>query len=292
MPVKVTMFFNAGRYSWSESHYLIAATTFQQALTPSALLANSRFALLAEFCNLIGVRLSSVPANRQVYDLPPFDWPGTVSLGTLPAIDPQYEPIFTSLMVNLQAVGGNKNLYLAGVPDAIVSTNPVYNGGYAPTAAFAQALLVYLTLLTSKSGALASWGYRARLPGTMQNVIDVGTQSGYGNNIGVSTAADPGLPDGSEAYTVGFRTINPRVPNLSGAYKVLHVIPPGSGSSAFTTVLNETGNVEADNFLTLGKIGPLTFQYLSYANYGPPKIVRRKRGGSYGAPRGRSRVRR
>jgi hypothetical protein len=195
-------------------------------------------------------------------------------------------------MVNFQNTLSNKNLYIAGVPDDIVDTSPGHQGGYYPTVQFGTSLTAYLLFLLGQSSSGASWGFRSRLHVPMQAALDVGTQSGFGNNLGVSTALNPGVPVGSEAYAIGFKTSNPRLPNLSGAYRVTGVIPPGSGQPNWITVLGDTGNVDATNFLALGSIGPLQYQYLAYQNSSVIRVVRRKRGGSYGRPLGRSRARR
>jgi hypothetical protein len=194
-------------------------------------------------------------------------------------------------MLKMQGVGATKNLYLAGVPDDIIQYLPGTVGGYNPTGAFSAALLSYLSVLTGGTAG-ATWGFRSRSPQPFTNVLGVGTQAGYNNNAGVSTATNPGIPPGSEAYLKGFRTINPRVPNLSGAYQVIAVIPPGSGNPNWVTVLGETGNVQGSNFEALGYIQPLVFTYIKYVNGVAVRATHRKRGGSYGLPRGRSRVRR
>jgi hypothetical protein len=292
MTVKVTMFMGAGSYSWSESHYLLGASTFQAAIQPAAQLATFRFGLLGDNAFIIGVRLSAVPANRQVFDLQPSNWPAEIVLGGNPSTEDQFEPPFTSLMLNLENANANKNLYLAGVPDNIVSTQPGHIGSYYPTVAFGTALTVYMFFLLGQNSQGTQWGFRSRQKMPAQAVIDVGTQAGYGNNMGLTTAADPGIPVGSEAYTLGFKTKNPRIPNISGAYKVVGVIAPGSGQPFWITVLGQTGNVDPNNFLTFGFLEPLQFQYLQYQSYHFVRITHRKRGGSYGLPRGRSRARR
>lgn len=292
MPVKVTIFMSFGNYSWSESHYLIGASTFQSAIIPAAALASLRFACLGTYSTIIGTRLSSVPANRQVLDLTSNSWPAELTTAPSGGFDQQDEPIFTSLLLNFENTVANKNLYLAGIPDDVVNTTPGHTGSYFPTRSFSIALGAYAGTLVGIGSQGASWGFRSRMPQPSQTVLNVGTQAGFGNNMGLETAGNPGIAAGNEAYTLGFKTINPRVPNLSGAYRVLGVIPPGSGQPNWITVLNDTGNVEPSNFLTFGSIQPLMFQYLPYQNYHVVRVTHRKRGASYGAPRGRSRARR
>jgi hypothetical protein len=290
--IKCTMFFEAFRYSWSESHYLIGIDQFATAVTPAGVLASARAGCLGVYAKLVAVRLSAVPANRQVYELPLNDFLQVSQQLSNPAgFNSQADAAFTALMLNLANNSGNKNLYLAGVPDDIVEFLPSTSNGYRPTANFTTALNQYMSVLTTQVSGFA-WGFRSRDPQPHQNVIEVGTQAGFGNNAGVTTAANPGVPVGSEAYLKGFKVINPRLPSLAGAYQVIGVIPPGSGNPNWITVLGETGNVEGSNFEALGYIQPLAFTYIPYARWRVVRVTHRKRGGSFDSPRGRSRVRR
>jgi hypothetical protein len=283
------MFMQANVYSWSEAHYLLGIDQFNASIIPAGVLATVRNGLLGSFAGVTGVRLSQVPANRLTFDLPPSNWPATPPTGPIP--DNQFDAPFTSLMLKMQGAGATKNLYLAGIPDDIVQYLPGTHGGYNPTGAFTSAINSYLSVLTASVGA-ATWGFRSRLPQPFTNVLGVQSQAGYNNNAGVVTATNPGVLVGQEAYLKGFRVINPRVPNLAGAYQVIAVIPPGSGNPNWITVLGETGNVEGTNFEVYGYIQLLAFTYIQYVNGVVKRATHRKRGGSYGRPRGRSRVRR
>lgn len=286
------MFFAAENYSWSESHYFLGGNDFVSAVLPAQTLVQNRKPLLGDYANLTACRLSYVPANRQIYDLNR----GAIltagaSFAMIPGGNSSDQP-FTSLMVNLQNQVANKNLYLAGIPDGVIQVNPNFPSGYEPGGDFDTQLSYYLGYLCGNNGGAGTWGFRSRLRNASIMINGLESQPGYNNNIGVSTAVNPGVPAGSEAYITGFKRINPRVPSLAGAYTVVAVIPPGSGSANFVTVLQETGNVDPDNFLALGVISPLIFQYLPYQNYRVVRATHRKRGGSYGLPRGRSRARR
>lgn len=292
MPVKVTMFFTAENYSWSEAHYYLQGGAFQAALAPAIQLATLRTAVLGDYAALVAVRLSSVPANRQVYEIPASNWPGLVTetggfLGTFSSDQP-----FVALMINMTAPTANKNLYLSGIPDNTVVVNPAYPNGYDPSGVFTTALNSYMTYLAPGNTGSSAWGFRSQQSFVGIPVAAVGTQSGYNNDIGLQTLFNPNVPAGQDARLVGFRTINPRVPNLSGSYRVAAVIPPSSGVATWTTVLSQTGNVSPTNFFALGSITPLTYNYVPYQNWRVVRATHRKRGGSYGRPRGRSRVRR
>jgi hypothetical protein len=286
------MFFEAQRYSWSEAHYYLAVNDFNSTIGPATSLCMLREALTGQYADLVGCRLSYVPANRQVFDLrnsalggggPRFD--------TIMGGETTDQP-FTSILLNIQNLNANKNLYLSGIPDGVIVIDPNYPNGYEPQGDFGNQLTGYMNFLTGMGTSGGLWGFRSRVKLAGQNVSNVADQPGYGNNIGVETAANPGIAVGQSAYLTGFKRINPRTPSLAGAYIVVAVIPPGSGNPNFITVLQETGNVDEDNFLALGVIAPLQFQYLPYQNWILVRVTHRKRGGSYALPRGRSRARR
>jgi hypothetical protein len=290
--IKVTLFMGAEGYSWSESHYYLGTNDFGSTNGPAVSLAQLRNATLGQYANVLAARMSYVPANRQVFEVDLSQLFGSSQLFTaIPGGDNSDQP-FTALMMNLQNLASNKNLYLAGIPDGVVVINPNFPNGFEPGGDFANELKGYMNFLTGQGVSTPAWGFRSRikLPGTMVNAV--ASQPGYNNNIGVSTAVDPGIAAGSEANLTGFKRINTRVPSLAGAYEVIAVIPPGSGNPNWITVLGETGNVQEDNFFKLGVIAPLTFQYLPYQSWHVVRVTHRKRGGSFGLPRGRSRARR
>lgn len=293
MTVKVTMFFQAFNYSWSETHFLLGVSDFQPAVSPASFLAKDRQDLLGAYAQLVNVRLSYVPANRQIYDLPRTSWPaqGANNSGTGQIDEIATDAPFTALMLNLQNLVANKNLYLAGIPDIDVVFSPQTPNGFNVENSFLSPLLQYMAFLTGVSSS-NSWGFRSRLDGPALMIQTLQSEPLYKNNIGVFTTANPGIAVGSEAYLKGFKTANPRVPNLSGSYMVGAVIPPGSGQPNWETVLFRTADVDPTNFMQLGSIQPLVYRYLPYQTWRPVRVTHRKRGGSYALPRGKSRVRR
>ena len=294
MTIKITMFFQSFNYSWSESHYALGISTFNGAFNGAALLANLRQDLLGFNAFLVNVRLSYVPANRQIYDLPRTAWPalGALQTGTDIVNDDTTDAPFVSLLVNLQNLLANKNLYLAGIPDIDVVFSPASPNGFKVQADFQAPLVTYMNALTGMSGNATQFGFRSRLTQPSFPVMRVQSEPLYKNNIGVFTAANPGIAIGSEAYMMGFKTANPKIPNLSGSYIVGAVIQPGSGEPNWETVLFRTAAVDPGNFNTLGSIQPLVFTYLPYQSWRPVRVTHRKRGGSYALPRGKLRARR
>lgn len=294
MTIKITMIFNAFKFSWAEAHYDLGHTTFNGAIPIAAELATRRQNLLGNYAVLENVRLSNVPANRLTFDLLRSFWPGEQVLSTTgPSFDQSTDSPFSSLLLSMNGSTAHKNLYLAGIPDYDVQWSPTSPNGYFPDGNFALALNAYMSLLIGTSGAgFPALGFRVTAGGFGTHANGVASQPGWNNNIGVLTEFNPNIAVGQVAVARGFRSINPRVPNLSGAYEVQAVIPPGSGNANYTTVLARTASVQDDNFQLLGTITLQAFDYEAYSDWRGVRVTHRKRGASYGKPVGKSRARR
>jgi hypothetical protein len=291
--IKVTLFMVQGKFSWSETHYLINIPDFVDAIPPATVLAGLRAALLGNNAALVQVRLSKSPASRQVFDLNPSTWTHTGVWPSDPAggtysSDRAYSALMMRISTNLAP---GKNLYLAGIPDNVIETGPTIPDGYVLQPAFSYPLYAYMNYLVG-SGGFSGWGYRSRDAIGDMNAVGISTSALYPNAVGISSLTTlPGVGLGKEVFLSGWRRINPRVPGLSGAYNVVGYNPAGVSTAFDTYFLGETGNVAPTNLIPFGKIGPLVYDYVQYQSWSTRKAVSRKRGGSFDLPRGRSRVR-
>ncbi len=289
--VKVTMFMQQGKYTWSEAHYLLNYFDFPSALAPAYGMCTLRAKCLGNNAALVGCRLSLAPSNRQVYDLNPQVWPAHGSWPSDPGGGNYSSDLaYSALLVKVLGVTSSKNLYFAGVPDNVILTDPSAPDGYVQTPSFATPFYNYMVFIASLAGNTGV-GFRSR--DKSQDVFSLGlvTNALYPNAIGVQAiSALPGIGLHSEVYLSGWRRSNTRIPGLSGAYQVVGYIPAGISGGNDTYFLGETGNVSPTNFLGLGNIGPLLYNYIGYQGWDVRKAVSRKRGGSYGLPRGRSRA--
>lgn len=292
MTVKVTLIFSAFRYSWAEAHYDISDTSFTAAIPSAAQLAKLRQDCLGKYASLDTVRLSHYPSNRLTFDVPRSAWPGMGQIqSSTGGEETSTDSPFSAILMSMNTSTAHRSLYLAGAPDVDVQWTPSSPDGYLPSGPFNANVIAYMQNLIGV-GSFASWGTRVDASNLGTQVTAVQNQIGFGNDVGVLTAANPGLIVGKPAKLFGFRTINPRLPNLSGSYDVLAVLPPGSGSSSWTTILARTQGVEGTNFSVYGTIVEKAYQVEAYTDWSLVRVTHRKRGASYGRPLGKSSARR
>ncbi len=292
-PVKVTMFMQQGRFSWSEAHYLLNYFDLASAVNPAYQVANLRALCLGRNAAMAGVRLSQTPANRRVVDLNPalFSttgiWPADPAGGNWSSDQP-----YSALLVKVPGVTSSKNLYFAGIPDNVILTDATNPAGFTMVPAFGTAFNNYMSYIANNAGN-SGVGFRSRNKGGDIFSAGLVTNALFPNAIGVQALIPvDGLGVGSEAYLSGWRRINTRSPGLAGVFQVTGYIPPGASGGLATYFLGETGNISPTNFLGLGAIGPLNWNYINYSGWVTRRAVGRKRGGSYDRPRGKSSVRR
>lgn len=300
MPVKVTLEMTAADFSWSETHYYLPGNSLQAAAPSALVLAQARAKLLGYGGGVFGVRLSSVPASRTVLDalLGTSGYSGTWTSG--PGASPvDYIAAYTNiaLMIQMSASSGpTKNLYLAGLPQAVQLVQVDYRADYTLTdPQLNAALQQYMAILVppgNSQGSTSAWGYRQRNPTGPTPIIGISESTDFTPLINVTCTTMPGVTIGSSVYITGTRRESTRLPGLAGAYVVKNTVSV-VGTPTFTTyTLSDTAGVTAANFYKLGQIQPTVYQYVGYTGWTPDKLATRKRGVSLGAPRGRSRRRR
>lgn len=308
MPVKVELLMEAFGQSWSEAHYWLLNGNLQQALSQGTVLATYRALALGLGANVTAVRASAVPANLSTTsnNNGGFGWfpnviadpTKTIWQATLPNVSLLLRLFSTTV---LQAPP--KALYLAAPPTIAVQgganqnqdDNIVANGG----ATFLQNLKAYLFQLTGYSPPNSSqpqtlWGYRIRDLSASVNALGVVASAGAPAMIGIQTLSPLfQVVAGSEVYVKGFRRLNDEQPGLNKTWRVASVISANPPTvPLYTYFLLNSGAISPTNFQSFGIIAPLEFLYVPYdANYDIVKAVTRKRGGSIGLRRGRSRTR-
>jgi hypothetical protein len=293
--IKVTLELLQERRAWTEAHYAITAATFADAAAPATNLGILRAACCGNKATLTGIRLSEVPANRVVDDVP---FPGPYG-GTWPS-DPTnlvYDSAFGNMALLFSMTGliasataaPPKHLYLAGLP---VETFQVGAGGgddFTLTGPVNAAVSAYLNYLAFAGQQY--WGYRTRSNLNRTQAQGLVTNALTPVQIGVVAPTLPGVVAGSEVFLTGWKRTNTRIQGLEGAFRVASVTTAAGPPSISTYYLFNTGNVSPLNFNDPGFITPLSFQFAAYQSWDPVKTVTRKRGGSLNGPRGRSRVR-
>ena len=290
MPMKATMIFRLGSATWSEAHY---SGTLTDPTTPAAAaaaiqLAKKRVPLLGGGAFLVRLRLSRTDIPRVVVN------PSLAGVVTGQIPDAANYDTFDAAPPNNCAVvrvdnnaGSAANLYLGGVPQGaldITDTQPQYwrwNSGYV------NLWNAYVAEL------IMNWKFRtvlAQVGVPVQALLNTLLPS-PAIQLNTAVVIGPNLVAPFEVTLSGFRRSNTRLPGLSGIYTVTASGPAVAPLPGFLYTLGETGNVEEGNFTKLGKVALFSYAYTGYANINVTKAGTRKRGGSQGAPRGRSRPR-
>lgn len=285
MSIRATLLMSAGKYTWSESHYWIGGTTLQGSYNAGAALGSARAALLGQNARLDNVRMSEDGATRRVQYLDPalFD-----HVSRLPP--DMGDDVYTSdrpnssVLVRFLSPVGYKLLYLAGIPDGMVVTDPLFPKGIKILPQWAAVWNTYKGLLAG------TWGYRAKQNGPAGIVKFVITNSMYPGKVGVQTDGLISLNSGDTVQLKGFRRENPRSKDLNGIWRVGQVTEPVSPSPTWTYFLERSSGVDPFNFYKLGTIAKLEYQIVPYGGALIERAVTRKRGGSFMLPRGRLRT--
>jgi hypothetical protein len=308
MPVKFEMLMQGFGQSWSEAHYFLPSDSLQAALAYSNVIAGARANCLGLGATVTAVRASAVPGNRETASFnnqgqgwapqAVADAAHNVWQATLPNV---------ALLIRFYSTSGGfyppKSLNLASPPTIAVQAganqnlddNLVANGG----AAFLLALKYYLLNLTgyfppSVATQQSVWGYRARDESGFEPAQGVVASAGAPAMVGIQTTSPLiGVTAGGRVYVKGFRRLNDESPGLNGNWRVATFVPSNPPTVPYNTYyfLN-SGGVSPTNFTTYGIIMPEEYVYVPYdPNYDIVKAVTRKRGGSIGLRRGRSRTR-
>lgn len=294
--IKVTFIFNNGRASPTESHYSSAGTTFASVGPQAAQLATLRASLLGYGATLNQVRLSDSANPRDVILLDastfngkgPYNAPATVPGAAQVDVDQANASVLARVLTSRVP----KNYYLSNVPDDIIGTGMLDGTNLTPS--FNPQWFSYWQTYAGIAGnppanALCSgrWGCLEKQPSNQQVCTAAVPIGAYAPFASVITAQPLAAIVGGKILVKGFRSVNPRLRSLSGVYKVLAILTGNQYVLAGTTAA-EVANVQN----LPGSAYDLTYSVATYTYATLVKGTSRRRGGSVGLPRGRSRTRR
>jgi hypothetical protein len=285
MTVKVTLMMSLGKASWSEAHFLAGADSFSAAQSNAVALANARAGMLGGDATIDAVRLSlfAVPRYVEYLDGSLFSDSGSWS-GDTEEYTGNHPNL--ALLCRASSSGDQKNLYLAGFPEAIAQQGTTFKGGYIPNSQFITRFAAF------KAALLNGFSFPARLfTGSQRCSGPLVQNAQFPGMVGVPTAAAVGLAVGDQAYVYGFRRINTKIGHINGLWQVRGILAGAAPGSVIYFLANTSG-VDPNNFFVLGNIVANQHTFENYSDLVAKKVVSRKRGATLGAPRGRSRTRR
>lgn len=287
MPYKATIFFVSNRYLWSEAYF--STGTFDVNNVPAALsnLVNTRANLLGVGAEIYAVRVSNVPANRQVVDIDigGFQVNGAFGQGLLALNqDPAFSTIpNVAMVIKCLIPSGSKLIYCAGIPKGVVedAATPTQRINPLQVQGFADALQAWLKFLGTNQ-----WGCQSQVNTVLQQAVGPPTDGPQTQPlIGITVAAQqPTWTVGSDMLVKGWKRVNPRSPGLTGRYILAAPLPT---IAPWTYYLLNTQAVSPTNFKTIGKIGLLsqTIELFTLATL--DTVTTRKRGVRTLGPLGR-----
>lgn len=290
--IRVTMYFSAGYYSWTESWWL-SASDFKAAAKPAQLMASFRAPLLGFGARLDEVRLTTDMATRQVYFLPPDSFARTGRFDdSIPGITTADEP-YSAVLVKVTSVDGYEKIsYLSGFPDGIVTV-----GDVVPATKDVGPL--WLQLFNGWKAEMravqARWRSKTRqqVAGTEAPIIGIQINALPPGEVGVITAAGfPALPAGEELQIKGASRIsgpNPR--QLNGNWFVSSSMPVTSPVPGNIFYLRHSQAVDVSQLIRYGTLSAIDYEYRTFDDATIDSATHRKRGVRTGRPLGRSKTR-
>jgi hypothetical protein len=300
---RLTLYMTTDNYTWTENYWNGNAITAASA----AAVASARAAMNGQGAFVVAVRITDTTRPKWAYYLPGGTWQGagsffsTIEAGLIGADRPysvaigQYTGVHNTI----------SRIFHGGVPDDLIQeSNAQGNVGGINPGIFSAWQGVWQNFITT----LASFGFGwlRRVYANGQKCQKVLTNGPTSAPVGVQVAAPitiPGLTPPTITPNLlckGFRSINTKVKNISGAYYIStdpSVYPPTApnyiyylvGSSVTTgNNIQQFGFVYpwADDIDTFQAtfVGPNVAAFIS-------KATHRKRGGKELAPAGRSKTR-
>jgi hypothetical protein len=291
--VKVTMFLVQDKYSWTEDHYYITASTPTLGIAegPANQLASLRVQLLGYDAGLERVRLSLFPANQQVRDLL-FGAALTNTWGGGGPFAPLYAAAraYNALLVRFSSgVGFHRNAYFAACPEGIFHSRPGDDTGL-DFSVIPEFLLRYVALVSYLANG--SWGWLSRTQSILTQASGLVTNAAFPGMLGIQVFQQiPGVVVGSQLQVHGWRRLSIKAtPPLTGIYKCGGVLAPVAPSTTWTYFLFNTAQIAPSNFFTNGSVGLYVPSFQTYFVAQPAEATSRKRGATALRPRGRSKT--
>ena len=292
--IKCTFAFTLAGASWTETHYSYGVTSFVN-LRPFAIdYANKRAQTLGAYAALTEIRLSDVTNPRDTYLVPPtsfnglspFDYPTTQR--NQEAVDADQPNSSIQLRIETEALP--KTMYLAGVPDDVIGTQPRttrnLTADFNPN--WRASLLSWIgSGPDPAAGTLigGNWGCLVKAPTGRQVCTAQQAAAPLAAYAAVQAQAPLAGGVGDKVLVTGFRSVNPRQKGLSGVYKILAI------QSGNVYVLAGTTAAQAANVKPLpGHVADLSYKVAKYTSCTPLKGTSRKRGNSFGRPAGKSKT--
>jgi hypothetical protein len=294
MSIRVTFIMRWGRQAWSETHYDAGRSDLAGGISDAVIVAPKRAALLGFDAFLTAARVSD-PNTPGLSELITFNPPlqgqkFTINVGFITSIISDSVGLANdAVLVDAGGLIGarfHRSRPMLGAPPAglIQSAAGVPSVRVDECPQWLTAFNAYAAELTN-----GSWGFGATNEGAANDVADV--IGGNGAPIGIVTSNAFSPAPQTIVHVRGLRVHPQTRVRLAGIWRVGSVVAgPGAGQN--TVLLANSSTWPAGSlYHTPGTIQTASFAVAIYTRFLVGIGMTRKRGGTIGLPRGRSRTR-
>lgn len=296
----MTVFFQGAKGGWSETWVTAATTDLTAAEQFSRELIKKRLAMCGLGVSMVGARVARVPGTLRISRLVDFDGMGK-GLQDVPAssynqlTDPDTESadvIRTAILVRCRNTASQrqKNVWVAGIPDEVIMTNPEGPRGPAFTAWFSKYEMWRDEL------KLRAWGWvgREKASPAVQPVQVRGVVFRGGGIDELGVTVDPGsiaATVGSKVQLTKFLTQPRGLPTLRGIYQVSEVSTTAVAGKTTLFLLRSSG-IDPTVISQMGFVQLVDFANFTADEFTIYRQTAHKRGRPFGLLRGRASTRR
>ncbi len=277
-------------YGWSEVYWFLGGDDLDTAEMAAITLGNKRMALSAGNVRLISCRLSVDRAKPRRGRLIYSDQGGNPSsnlqgTGGFTGERSDLPNTCLQLRFNVETDGRFRNGFIAGIPDALITTNPA-GPSYADVPTWLNKFRSYRSTLLQNS-LWGYWGRGALLAGQPVGIRAWSREAASPLRIIASVdTADDIAQVGSIVHVRGVKMVGGRrVPHPSGQYRVA-AESAAAGLTSYTLQSAETFDIT--QVLDFGTLEQVTMEYVPFVDVQVGGQSTRKRGVGSSRARGRS----
>jgi hypothetical protein len=287
--LKVRFIFQEELFGFTETLVLPNETDFGIAQNKAGTYLKNRLAMSGFGVNIIGVVISQLQGRRVFRTLTAADFPGlsiakASLIGSSGSQPNDADPAKSTLMLTMESgTTRRKKLYLAGMPDVVMRTDPT-----GPD----LGVSVWLTAFNTWAAKIIAdgWGFvgitleaGAFAP---QQILSVGVE-GVTNLLIAEVGATGSLAAGGTVLVRGNTRINPAFKSWNGRWVIKSI--NAAGGSTFVTLYGTAG-IDSTKFRRLGTLTALDYTAFPVTRVSQGRQTARKRGNRFLVPRARSRV--
>jgi len=294
--IKTTFFFNSAQGGWSESWHNLTAGSLTQAEVDARAAGIKRLAICGLGTTLAGARVSDqdqVPKRSKLVDLLGMGIAGggivadAAITGYSSTLERSADQLQNALLVRgMSAAGQRKHVWVAGIPDFIIRTNPI-----GPDVSGVGGTWLGKYGIWRAEFQSGKWGFRVRrrigADVQPQNVVDWVLQAGGISRLGaVVNNGGPVYAPGTMVQVRNVKVVNAAFRSPNGQWTV-HSSQAGAAPATTVYYLRGTEGIDPLNIFAPGNIRLVDHEALAVTDLQIIRQASHKRGRPFGLFRGR-----